>query len=181
MLKINLSTGRRLIVDYDECPENPRTWCEGSRFIAVECRHGFGADETMPGFALDDAAKTARLFGHVVVPVYAHIHSGVVLSLKPFGDPFDSGRCGYLIFPRGYSEAQANDIAQSEIEELNAWLFDEVFAVRVEHPDGFEGVTDDSLSGIYADDEQSAALYAAEELDLTESEAEEIRAAVKGA
>lgn len=92
-----------------------------------------------------------------------------------------TGRCGYLIFPRGFSEAQARDVALSELEELNAWLCGEVFAVRVEHPEGFEGVTDDSLSGIYADDEQSAALYAADELDLTESEAEEIRAAIKEA
>lgn len=181
MLKINLSTGRRLIVDYDECPENPRTWHQGSQFIAFECRHGFGADETATAFELIEKVKSARREGRIVMPVYALIHSGVMLSLTPFGNPYDSGRCGYLLFPKGTSKDAAHDLAQSEIEELNAYLAGEIFAVRIEHPDGFEGVTDDVLAGIYADDEQSAALYAADELDLTESEAEEIRAAVKGA
>lgn len=49
MLKINFSTGRRLIVDYDECPENPRDlYGFESRLIVLDCLYrSWGADDEM--------------------------------------------------------------------------------------------------------------------------------------
>lgn len=181
MLKLSLPTGRRLIVDYDECPENPRElYGNESRLIVLDCLYrSWGADEEMCAADLSREVKAARRNGCKVFPVYT---DGSNLSTSP---SFASCIClsakqiGALIFPKGTKDARKR--AVWELEELNYWANGLIFAVRVEHPDGFEGATDDSLSGIYADDEESAALYASEELDLTESEAEEIRAAIKGA
>lgn len=181
MLKVNLSTGRRLSVDYDECPENPRDLygCE-SRLIVLDCLYrSWGADEEMCAADLSREVKAARRNGCKVFPVYT---DGSNLSTSP---SFASCIClsakqiGALIFPKGTKNARER--AAWELEALSYWANGLIFAVRIEHPNGFEAVTDDCLAGIYADDEQGAALCAAEELDLTDSEAEEIRAAVKGA
>lgn len=181
MLKINLSTGRRLIVDYDECPESPRDLygCE-SRLIVLDCLYrSWGADEMLSAADLACEVKAARRNGCKVFPVYT---DGSNLSTSP---SFASCIClsakqiGALIFPKGTKDARKQ--ADWELETLSYWANGLIFAARIEHPEGFEAVTDDSLFGIYADDEESAALCAAEGLDLTESEAEEIRAAIKGA
>lgn len=181
MLKINLSTGRRLIVDYDECPENPRDLygCE-SRLIVLDCLYrSWGADDEMCAADLSREVKAARRNGCKVFPVYT---DGSNLSTSP---SFASCIClsakqiGALIFPKGTKDARK--LAAWELETLSYWANGLIFAARIEHPNGFEAVTDDCLAGIYADDEQGAALCAADELDLTASESEEIRAAVKGA
>lgn len=181
MLKINFTTGRRLIVDYDEYPENPRDlYGRESRLIVLDCLYrSWGADEEMCASDLAHEVKAARRNGCKVFPVYTDGSNLSTSSCFAGCACLSARQIGALIFPKGTKDARKQ--ADWELEELNYWANGLIFAVRVEHPEGFEGVTDDSLSGVFADDEESAALCAAENLDLTESEAEEIRAAVKGA
>ena len=168
------STGRRLTVTPDEFAESPRTWALGTRFYGLACRRSFGADEYMSDAELRTKAREARRAGLNVFPVYAHIHSGVVLSLSAFADRWDSGCCGLMIV-NVKDEKAAEDMAAADIEALNRWLAGCVYCVAIEHPAGYGGEVDESIGSVYADDEADAALQALEYFDLTDAEAKEIR------
>jgi len=53
-------------------------------------------------------------------PVYAYIHGGMILSLKPFSCPWDSGLTGWIWTNR---DSDAADF----IDSLNAWLSGDYF------------------------------------------------------
>lgn len=180
MLTINLKSGRRLIVDYDECPESPRDLygCE-SRLIVLDCLYrAWGADDEMCAVDIACEVKAARRNGCKVFPVYT---DGSNLSVSP---SFFAGciclsakQIGALIFPKGTKDARK--LAARELEALSYWANGLIFVVRIEHPNGFEAVTDDCLAGIYADSEEEAAKEVITDyLDLTDAERAEALAAL---
>lgn len=171
MLTINLKSGRRIIVDYDECAENPRReFGADSRLLIVPNRY-FEGDETKDWTEIRAESKAAKAAGAHVFIVYAYAHSGVVLSLSPFACKWASGAAGVIIVPADVPGEHARRFAEGEIETLNQWLAGCVYWVRVESPAGFCGVTDDGVGGIYADSEAEAAKEAITDyLDLTDDE-----------
>jgi hypothetical protein len=89
------------------------------------------------------------------VPVYAYIHSGIALSLTPFSCPWDSGRIGWVtvemseeLEPSGNVER----VAQSHIDEMNAYLSGDVWWYAIEDEDG-DYI--DSCGGYYGDPDES--------------------------
>ena len=114
MLKVNLSTGRRLIVDYDECLENPRDLygCE-SRLIVLDCLYrSWGADEEMCAADLSREVKAARRNGCKVFPVYTDGSSLSTSSCFASCICLSAKQIGALIFPKGTKDARKQ--AQSE-------------------------------------------------------------------
>ena len=180
MLTINLKSGRRLIVDYDECPENPRDLygCE-SRLIVLDCLYrSWGADDEMCAADLACEVKAARRNGCKVFPVYT---DGSNISTSPsFAGCIclSAKQIGALIFPKGTKDARKR--AAWELEALSYWANGLIFAARIEHPNGFEAVTDDCICGIYADNAKDAAAQAVVDcLDLTDAERAEALAALE--
>ena len=180
MLTINLKSGRRIVVDYDECPENPRDLygCE-SHLIVLDCLYrSWGADDEMCAADLSREVKAARRNGCKVFPVYT---DGSNLSTSPNFASYiclSAKQIGALIFPKGTKDARKR--AAWELEALSYWANGLIFAARIEHPNGFEAVTDDCLAGIYADSETEAAKEViADCLDLTDAERDEALAALE--
>jgi hypothetical protein len=179
MLTINLKSGRRIIIDCDECAENPRREFGAETRLLIVPNRDFEGDETKDWPEIRAEAKAAKAAGAHVFIVYAYVHSGVALSLSPFSCERDSGAAGVIIVPADVPEEHAFNFAKGEIEMLNQYFAGCVYWVRVESPTGFCGKTDDCIGGIYADSEGEAAREAVSDyLDLTDDERTEALAAL---
>ena len=180
MLTINLKSGRRVIVDYDECAENPRREFGAETRLLIVPNRDFEGDEAKDWTEIRAESKAAKAAGAHVFIVYAYVHSGVALSLSPFDCPWDSGAAGVIIVPADVPEEHAFAFAKGEIEMLNQYFAGCVYWVRVESPTGFCGKTDDCTGGIYADSAEDAARQAVTDyLDLTDAERDEALAALE--
>lgn len=62
---------------------------------------------------------------YTIVPLYAYIHSGIVLSLGKFSCPWDSGQIGYVVVQNG--GADPNLIASAYVKEWNQYLSGDVY------------------------------------------------------
>ena len=173
-----LSTGRRVSIYQDEFAENPREWCNTARLLCIKNRH-FSLDDDLSQDELSDEHREALERGDYVFPLFVYIHSGIVFSVSPFSCRWDSGQCGVAIVPKGGAkdENAALDIVTSEIETLNKYLAGAVYVLTVEHPEGFDVVCDDSLSGNYIDNEADL-IDCIEQLDLTDGELKEVRSRI---
>lgn len=176
MLTINLKSGRRIVVDYDEGAENPRREFGAETRLLIVPNRDFEGDETKDWTEIKAESKAAKAAGAHVFVVYAYVHSGVALSLSPFSCAWDSGAAGVIIVPADVPEEHARQFAEGEIEMLNHYFAGCVYWVRVESPGGFYGVTDDCIGGIYADSEAKEAIT--DYLDLTDTERAEALAAL---
>lgn len=180
MLTINLKSGRRIVVDYDETAQNPRREFGAETRLLIVPNRDFEGDETKDWTEIKAESKAAKAAGAHVFVVYAYVHSGVALSLSPFSCEWDSGAAGVIIVPADVPEEHARQFAKGEIEMLNQYFAGCVYWVRVESPGGFCGVIDDCLGGLYADSEGEAAREAiADYLDLTDAERAEALAALE--
>jgi hypothetical protein len=94
-------------------------------------------DGFKPSRINEHCCENRRFFydGHWVFPVYAYIHSGVILSLGkseyPFTDRWDVSMKGFVLVDRkkgwSYTKKQAEVVAQSVVDEWNMYLSDEVY------------------------------------------------------
>lgn len=174
MLKsLILSTGRRISLDFDYSGDNPRDWDNLSRLLCVQNRE-FSLDENLTHDELLLECKKAKNAGDFVFNLYVYIHSGIVFSTIPFNCMFDSGACGFAIVPKNIAKTKnkALEIVKSEIDILNRFLNGSVYILGIEHPEGFNVICDDSISGLYIDNENDLK-EALEYIDLTTGELSE--------
>ena len=99
LTNIVLKSNRRIVVDYDDCPENPRQWGNYAHLLCIENRH-FSLDENLSQENLMNEHKAALKRGDFVFPLYAYVHSGVSFSISPFSCTWDSWQCGVAIVPK---------------------------------------------------------------------------------
>ena len=170
---IVLKSNRRIVVDYDDCPENPRQWGNYSRLLCIVNRH-FSLDENLSQEDLMNEHEAALKRGDFVFPIYAYVHSGVSFSIRPFSCSWDSGQCGIAILPKenAKTKIEAEKIIKQEINVLNDYIEGRVYAVFVQHSDNFDIITDDCLAGNYINNE-SDLIDILDGLDLTNAELEE--------
>lgn len=73
---------------------------------------------------------------YYVFPVFAHIHSGVILSLAHNGDKFDTSMRGFILVLKENWDTDeiAKNAAQSLIEVWNDYLSGNVYGYRVYKP-----------------------------------------------
>ncbi len=147
----------RYEIKRDESPENPFDWDNGFAFWTNIPRY-------FPHFNLDgvlkywepESDKLSPPPGYTAYPVYAYIHSGIVLSLSPFSCPWDSGFGGVLLLKRSEFITKKSDnfrirkIAKGFIETFNQYLAGDIWGYTV-YDDSGEMI--DSLWGIYGRDE----------------------------
>lgn len=94
------SSGNRykIEVDYDYYPDNPRKWEPVCHIMSVKGNWDI-ADEGL-SFSREDAFDKLKELEKdpdiIIKPIYMYDHSGQTIRLTPFGDPWDSGVCGYI-------------------------------------------------------------------------------------
>lgn len=129
----------------DECPENPRKW-DGKAFMLWTGNSRYlSSDKNAEDPRVEDGTspETAKYKdGLYAIPLYAYVHSGMILSLTPFNDPWDSGCIGFMYVDKkqfckdfGLEEfcaVKAYEVAKGEVEVLNAYVEGDVFGYVVE-------------------------------------------------
>jgi hypothetical protein len=92
----------------------------------------------------------------IVLPVFLLDHSGLSISTKPFGDPWDSGQIGFIYVSKAKARSEFNPrryiaaarlLLEAEIEELNQFYTGDVWGFVIE--DSESGETLESCCGFY--------------------------------
>jgi len=113
------------------------------------------------------------------LPVYAHVHSGTVLSTTPFSCPWDSGRSGIAICEKKLfdNEEDAHQAIRAHVEAFNQYLRGDVWTYTIEDQ---SGETVGGCSGFYGLDHcEREAKEEAEHLNKdVEAEANDINQAI---
>ena len=131
---------RRIIIMRDTDPQNPREEWDNVFTIHSECSRYLSSDKgafnpvVSYGKSPDEAKFTD---GVCAFPFYAYIHSGIALSMNPFGCRWDSGCAGFIYVNKAkfceefglkrFSRKRAYKIAEGEIANLNQYVNGEVF------------------------------------------------------
>lgn len=147
-------------------PSSPREWSNVGTLLAEHRRYSFG-DARVDSLDLDlfsswdEVAEALRRYedARVVLPVYLYDHSGLRMSVTPFGDPWDSGQLGVIYATAGQIRdrmeckrvtarvlADVEASLRSEIEAMDQYVSGDVYEVRV--IDG-DGVTVESIGDVY--------------------------------
>ena len=157
---------RRICIMRDEDPMNPRTEWDNVFTIYSECRYlASDKDAENPVVCYGSSPDKADFRdGVCAFPFYAYVHGGMVLSMSPFGDPWDSGCAGFIYVDKEkfckeyglkrFSRKRAYKIAKGEIETLNQYVTGEVYGfveqTRASVDD--EWVDGDSCWGYFGDE-----------------------------
>jgi len=142
-----------IVADTD--PFSPRENCNLGTILYVSNRYVCG-DECVSS---ERIAEVMRSKDKIWLPVYAYVHSGVMLSTKPFSCPWDSGQLGCIYVSREdiLEEWNVQHITEnireqvlsrlrSEIDEYSKFLNGEVYGFRILDDAGNEV---DSCGGFY--------------------------------
>lgn len=153
-----LYRGYTINITRDDDATKPDEW-DSDAFIVYDHRDFY---VKVDGFEPDDIfqhmqeTKKKLYDGHWYFPVFAYIHSGVMLSLGkgsyPFTCPWDTSFKGFALVKRikgwSWTEEQAREKAQYPVDNWNDYLSGNVY--------GYEIVeTDDSCWGFYGDPDKS--------------------------
>lgn len=179
MLTVNLKSGRRLVVEKASNPELPLEPKSVLNIITAPSAP-FEGNENAAREELAKIAERAAESGSYVGALYFRSVGGIVLGRA---NPVVNGKLdpdciALCIAPKRALSNESAFVATAEdtLTAINQYLSGCVFEVRVESPAGFEAHTDDAISDLFAWSEADVLPFASYELDLTDDEAEEVRA-----
>jgi hypothetical protein len=91
-----------------------------------------------------------------ILPVYMLDHSGLTISIKPFGDKWDSGQIGYIVSNEDHTDygGETLEILNNEVEIFSEYLEGNCYGFRITKGD--EEI--DSCFGFYGDDHKKSGL-----------------------
>lgn len=141
------SSGNRykIEVDYDYYPDNPRKWGPVCHIMSIKGNWDI-ADEGLSFSREDIFNKLEELESNpdvVIKPIYMYDHSGQTIRLTPFGDPWDSGVCGYIYANKDEVIREIGNATEEnwkeraeiamdhEIKVYDQFICGEVYGVRV--------------------------------------------------
>ena len=106
---------KKLRIEIDECPENPRDWDNLGIIAYKHSRYTLGEEEIddpidylldlygIPNKQVEYCNETlqqlqedAEKYGYVLLPVYMYEHGGITISTTPFSCRWDSGQVGVI-------------------------------------------------------------------------------------
>jgi hypothetical protein len=143
----------KLKIEIDTDPLSPREYDNLGTILYTSSRHTLGDRRT----SVDEIENIENDPDYVCLPVYAYIHGETRLSTQPFGNRFDSGRCGLIYASKakvlrefGTNELtpdviqRARGAMEIEIDMYSRYLSGEVYGYVIE---GFNGECVDSCWG----------------------------------
>jgi hypothetical protein len=129
-----LEDNTTLEVIQDDDAQDPReAWEPMGTMICFHKRYSLGDKHT---YTADDFANwedmkkklTRKLNIAVILPLYLYDHSGITMSTKPFGDPWDSGQVGFIYVTKTTvrNEYKVSRMSKKIIEKVTKCLLAEV-------------------------------------------------------
>ncbi len=147
--------GYTIKIFVDEDPQNPREEFDHlGKILYVSSRYLLGDEETDS----DSIREVQEREDVIALPVYAYIHSGVVLGTSEFSCKWDSGQSGIIYCEiedakKEYPDLSAEELdkvvrerLKAEVEEFSKYLSGEVYGFTVTEPTGFN---ENSCWGFY--------------------------------
>lgn len=135
----------RISLDQDGYPDNPRDWENLCKIISF--RGDWDISDRGMSFSRDDFRETVESLEKdpdiFIKPVYMYDHSGQTISLRDFGDRWDSGICGFIYADKcdvlkwfaGATEENWKELAlkdmEIEIEVYNDYITGDVYGFEV--------------------------------------------------
>ncbi len=128
-----------IVMDND--PMSPRVaYCNLGTMLYTSSRYNLG-DKQVSAEEIDKIEKDSD---NIVIPVYAYIHSGVVLNTVGFSCPWDSGKCGIIYISKqqirehfdvkritAALKQRVIDFLKVEVEVFSNYLSGEVYGYQV--------------------------------------------------
>lgn len=157
---LQLTKDRKLHVWQDHDADSPRSWDNLGTMYCFHKRYLLGdnhAVEPNDFSSFDDMKSVLWSEEDLVFPLYLYDHSGLLVSMTPFSDPWDSGQIGFITATKqdvmkefgAWNQdtiAKARKTLEMEVEVYNEYLRGHVFGFVVEGPNGEE---EDSCWGFY--------------------------------
>ena len=166
-----IQTGKlKITIEHDTDPLNPRTEYENvGRMVCWHRRYNLGdeqptcsPDEYMFKMMYDrefdlkrkwipENIKKEHVEAYVnkhyfILPLYLYDHSGITISTKPFGCPWDSGQVGFIFADRECKEREApgcgwryDDMLAgltAEVETYDSYLTGDIYGYTTKDQDG---------------------------------------------
>lgn len=146
--------GYTIEIDTDEEPENPRSWDNLGVMVCFHRRHSLGDKHS---YDSSDFGSWAELEAEIVknedvavmLPLYLYDHSGITMSTRPFGDPWDSGQVGVIFITRaqvineyGWQRLNKTRLAKlaeyltAEVKEYDQFLTGDVYGYTITDSSG---------------------------------------------
>jgi hypothetical protein len=174
--KIELSGNKVLKIFQDDCYDSPREWCNATTMLFFGTyrhlgdKHDFDSDDYSGWEEMEQAIKRKLNVKHIQ-KVYGYSHSGLTISLEPFGCQWDSGVLGFVVVTaenvietqggkRATKEKVANCVRQieNEVETLDQYIRGDVYGYQLIQKENCDccGSEDeeviDSCWGFYGED-----------------------------
>lgn len=126
----------------DETPESPREWDNLGTMLCLHKRyklgdkHGYTAEDFEGWEDMEQTLKTEEDI-HTILPLYLYDHSGVLISTRPFGCPWDSGRIGFIyvtnkkVREEGINPDKVEEYLRGEVATYDQYLRGDVYRYEV--------------------------------------------------
>jgi hypothetical protein len=171
---IQKDNGYKIEIHMDSDPVNPRKdWEPLGKMICFHRRYTLGDNHDLRSdmFAGWDEMESyirKELDAAVILPLYLYDHSGITMSICPFGDRWDSGQVGFIYMTK--EDAKKNwkkkivtkklrekitECLQNEVEIYDMYLRGEVYGFNVIDP---EGEIVETSWGYFGDDHKESGL-----------------------
>jgi hypothetical protein len=121
---------RRIRILPDESPESPREWDNLGSMACWHNRYTLGDEQPREE---PREFRAALPEGTVVLPLYLMDHSGLAMSVGPFGCPWDSGQVGLIYCTPESREAMGTppelveQVLRGEVETYSQFLGGDVW------------------------------------------------------
>jgi hypothetical protein len=136
---INFLDGCTLEIYIDESPESPREWDNLGTMVCLNKRYEIGDKHDYKsgnynGWDEIEEAIVRDNPGCLIRPLYLMDHSGLSLSMMPFGCPWDSGKVGFIFITKERINGElkgnlqrVNEVLQAEVETYNQYLSGDIY------------------------------------------------------
>lgn len=135
-------------IKYDENIDNPRDWGIYTHMFCFHKIHDLGDKHN---YKPEDFNSFEEFKEQIekdydileIMPLYIHDHRRITISVKEFGDPWDSGQVGWVFIEKDVVEnilngdkEKAREIIEFEVTDYNAYLNGDMLEYTIKSLDG---------------------------------------------
>jgi hypothetical protein len=88
--------GKTIEIHHDQDAQSPREWDNLGTILYTSRKYTLG-DKRVDAAEIQEISKRDDV---IMLPVYAYIHSGIIINTFGFSCPWDSGQCGIIYAER---------------------------------------------------------------------------------